>query len=190
MAKRRHSAKQIISKLREACSYRSQGEVLQTEERGCRVQRTSWGERQMPAIRNTVIICLCAIALARAGTWLEAVGAELSPPRQLQLDDRLPAARDSAGQLIADTDGDGVEDARDVCCQTPRGVPVDASGRPLGDIDLDCDVDHADFATLQRAYTGPLEPCDTEICDNGVDDDYDFYIDCDDFDCVDDPARQ
>ena len=90
--------------------------------------------------------------------------------------------------FAADDDGDGVDNTIDVCCQTPPNVPVDANGRPYGDIDLDCDVDQLDFAMFQLSYTGPLEPCDTELCENGVDDDGDSFIDCDDFDCEFDPA--
>ena len=55
-----------------------------------------------------------------------------------------------------DTDGDGVDDAIDVCNNTPLGIPVDAEGRPLGDIDGDCDTDLDDFALFQRSMTGAL----------------------------------
>ena len=41
--------------------------------------------------------------------------------------------------LATDSDGDGVDDAVDVCNNTPAGTAVDAEGRPLGDIDKDCD---------------------------------------------------
>ncbi len=54
-----------------------------------------------------------------------------------------------------DIDSDGIEDSIDVCCDTPEGAPVDAVGRPLGDIDGDCDVDLADFELLQQSFTGP-----------------------------------
>jgi len=57
-----------------------------------------------------------------------------------------------------DTDGDGVPDVADVCCATPQGIPVDAQGRPWGDIDQDCDVDLEDFKLLQASFTGPLSP--------------------------------
>jgi sulfatase modifying factor 1 len=57
-----------------------------------------------------------------------------------------------------DIDGDGVEDENDVCSNTPVGTAVDAEGRPLGDIDLDCDTDLDDFAQLAAGLTGPLEP--------------------------------
>jgi hypothetical protein len=58
-----------------------------------------------------------------------------------------------------DSDGDGVGDLFDVCCATPQGTPVDEHGRPLGDLDLDCDVDIFDFAVFQTAFTGELSPC-------------------------------
>ena len=90
--------------------------------------------------------------------------------------------------VAADVDGDGVEDSLDVCCQTPPNIPVDTSGRPLGDLDLDCDVDSADYKIFQLTFTGPLEPCDTEVCDNEVDDHNDGFVDCDDWGCRDDPA--
>ena len=41
--------------------------------------------------------------------------------------------------FAADSDGDYVDDAHDVCCQTPPNIPVDENGRPRGDLDLDCD---------------------------------------------------
>ena len=55
-----------------------------------------------------------------------------------------------------DSDGDGVDDAIDVCNNTPPGTAVDAEGRPLGDIDLDCDDDLEDYALFQQGFTGPL----------------------------------
>jgi len=55
-----------------------------------------------------------------------------------------------------DMDGDGVDDAIDVCNNTPPGIAVDAEGRPLGDIDLDCDNDLDDYALYVQGFTGPL----------------------------------
>ena len=55
-----------------------------------------------------------------------------------------------------DSDGDGVDDAVDVCNNTPPGTAVDAEGRPLGDIDLDCDTDLEDYSLFQQGFTGPL----------------------------------
>lgn len=64
--------------------------------------------------------------------------------------------------FAADSDLDGVDDAIDVCCATPTNVPVDEAGRPVGDLDLDCDVDLLDAALFWDSYTGPLPfqaPC-------------------------------
>ncbi|MGB2985088.1 MAG: hypothetical protein WBE26_04325, partial [Phycisphaerae bacterium] len=58
----------------------------------------------------------------------------------------------------SDVDGDGVDDAIDVCDNTPAGTLVDAEGRPVGDIDEDCDNDLADHALSQQGFTGPLAP--------------------------------
>ncbi len=66
-----------------------------------------------------------------------------------------------------DSDGDGVPDIFDVCCDTPQGVPVDAEGRPWGDIDHDCDVDLDDFKLMQASFTGPLLPPD--CCSSNAD---------------------
>jgi len=55
-----------------------------------------------------------------------------------------------------DLDGDGVDDASDVCKNTPPGTAVDAEGRPWGDVDHDCDTDLDDFALFQKGFTGPL----------------------------------
>jgi formylglycine-generating enzyme required for sulfatase activity len=57
-----------------------------------------------------------------------------------------------------DSDGDGVDDAIDVCNNTPPEIVVDAEGRPIGDVDLDCDVDLDDFAELAANLTGPIAP--------------------------------
>ncbi|MBU0616632.1 MAG: hypothetical protein KKI02_02840 [Planctomycetes bacterium] len=55
-----------------------------------------------------------------------------------------------------DCDGDGIFDDKDVCPCVPAPGGVDAEGRPLGDLDCDCDVDLADLATLLANYgTGP-----------------------------------
>lgn len=58
---------------------------------------------------------------------------------------------------IPDSDGDGVPDFVDVCCDTPVGLAVDRHGRPLGDEDGDCDVDLRDVARLIDNLTGPLQ---------------------------------
>lgn len=57
---------------------------------------------------------------------------------------------------LGDDDGDGVPNGQDVCLNTPPGTVVDAEGRPLGDIDLDCDTDLFDFASFEQGFTGPL----------------------------------
>ncbi len=57
---------------------------------------------------------------------------------------------------IIDTDDDGVADPDDLCNNTPVGIPVDTDGRPIGDLDLDCDTDLVDFALFQASITGPL----------------------------------
>jgi len=69
----------------------------------------------------------------------------------------------------ADSDGDGVDDSLDVCCETPAGAAVDEFGQPLADVDGDCDVDLQDFATFQLGLTGPREQgcCFDSECDDG-----------------------
>ncbi len=74
-----------------------------------------------------------------------------------------------------DTDGDGVDDLVDVCCNTPAGAAVDAQGRPIGDFDGDCDNDLADFSIYLTGFTGPLAGpvscpgCTQDSdCDDGV----------------------
>ena len=54
-----------------------------------------------------------------------------------------------------DIDDDGVLYETDVCDFTPAGVTVDSDGRPLGDIDKDCDTDLADYGLFQQGFTGP-----------------------------------
>ena len=54
-----------------------------------------------------------------------------------------------------DCDGDGIFDDKDVCPCVPAPGGVDAEGRPLGDLDSDCDVDMDDFAIMQQNFTGP-----------------------------------
>ena len=68
----------------------------------------------------------------------------------------------------ADNDGDGVDDAVDVCCETPPDIEVDEEGRPVGDLDRDCDVDLDDFSGFQNSVTGPLTAgcCSDDECDD------------------------
>ena len=54
-----------------------------------------------------------------------------------------------------DPDGDGVHFDDDVCPNTDPDVTTDAQGRPLGDLDGDCNVDLADFAIMQANFRGP-----------------------------------
>lgn len=60
---------------------------------------------------------------------------------------------------LNDLDGDGVSDCSDVCPATPSDVgAVDDEGRPLGDLDHDCDADLLDFRLFQASFTGPIYP--------------------------------
>ncbi|HVP12192.1 MAG TPA: multiheme c-type cytochrome [Phycisphaerae bacterium] len=54
-----------------------------------------------------------------------------------------------------DTDGDGVGDPCDSCPDVPAPAGVDAFGRPLGAIDLDCDVDIDDLVIFAGCMAGP-----------------------------------
>ncbi len=71
----------------------------------------------------------------------------------------LAATGPVGGAWAVDSDGDGVEDHLDACCNTPAGSSVDGHGRPIGDLDLDCDVDLFDFAMFLDNFGGPLPPC-------------------------------
>jgi hypothetical protein len=55
----------------------------------------------------------------------------------------------------ADADDDGVDDGKDVCPTSPAPGGVDGDGRPLGDVDTDCDVDLQDYAIIQANMSGP-----------------------------------
>jgi hypothetical protein len=70
----------------------------------------------------------------------------------------------TVGLHASDLDGDGILDGNDVCCNTPQGTAVDATGRPIGDLDQDCDVDLLDFALLAANLTGPLAPPSCPSC--------------------------
>ncbi|MCP4246323.1 MAG: hypothetical protein GY778_04670 [bacterium] len=57
-----------------------------------------------------------------------------------------------------DPDGDGVHTDDDLCPNTPAGIPVDETGRPLADLDDDCAVDLTDFVWFQLSMAGPEVP--------------------------------
>ncbi|MGB0716388.1 MAG: hypothetical protein ACPGXK_10945 [Phycisphaerae bacterium] len=109
--------------------------------------------------------------------------------------DEICAAQGSQGDgcgaqvlcdICADADGDGVLDQNDVCCNTPVGVVVDQVGRPVGDFDLDCDVDTRDYRFFNQNFTGQLldsAPCEEATCK--VDQDCDDGLFCNGVeDCV------
>lgn len=74
-------------------------------------------------------------------------------------DDRTDGSRVVAtSHSLADADADGVDDAVDLCTNTPPDTAVDAVGRPLGDIDQDCDTDLDDFALFGQGFTGQIAP--------------------------------
>ncbi len=54
-----------------------------------------------------------------------------------------------------DPDADGIMGCDDVCPYTPAPAGTDSEGRPLGDIDKDCDVDLMDHAIMQQNFSGP-----------------------------------
>jgi hypothetical protein len=56
--------------------------------------------------------------------------------------------------VSADCDADGIPDNRDSCACMPAPAGVDILGRPLGDTDLDCDVDLHDYGIMQNNFTG------------------------------------
>ena len=89
-----------------------------------------------------------------------------------------------AGRLLAaDLDSDGVADGVDVCCNTPVGVAVDVEGRPVGDLDEDCDVDLFDFAILASNLTGPLAPVPCPSCSDSQMNGDETDVDCGGGDC-------
>lgn len=54
-----------------------------------------------------------------------------------------------------DNDGDGLGSPCDSCADVPAPAGTNSSGRSLGCIDLDCDVDALDFALFSSAVAGP-----------------------------------
>ena len=58
----------------------------------------------------------------------------------------------------SDTDQDGVSDAIDTCPITPSPGGVDEWGRPIADLDHDCDVDLADFSVFTLNFGAKPTP--------------------------------
>ncbi len=56
--------------------------------------------------------------------------------------------------LNCDSDGDGVFDENDVCPNTQVGAPVDATGRPLRDCNLDCVFNAVDIQCIVDELLG------------------------------------
>ncbi len=54
----------------------------------------------------------------------------------------------------ADTDGDGIDDTFDVCPQSGEPDFVTPDGRPISDLDNDCDADLIDFSAFQQGFSG------------------------------------
>lgn len=64
-----------------------------------------------------------------------------------------------------DTDADGVGDACDSCPEVDAPGGVDQFGRPLGTIDMDCDLDADDFALFGACMAGPNVTTPPPGCD-------------------------
>ena len=64
---------------------------------------------------------------------------------------------DNCEPATDDNDGDGVPNSIDVCPCTPTNGTVDHAGRPVGDLDGDCDTDLKDYYLFQQGFTGPRE---------------------------------
>ncbi len=99
---------------------------------------------------TTLAIAAAAIPVLAEQTADPGTQREPAPLRVVE-----PAA---GSRLPGDIDGDSVPDELDVCNNTPAGTAVDAEGRPLGDLDQDCDTDLDDFSLFQQGMTGPLPP--------------------------------
>jgi hypothetical protein len=56
-----------------------------------------------------------------------------------------------------DPDSDDVWGCDDICPTSPAPAGVDSEGRPLGDLDMDCDVDLGDHAIMQENFSGPKD---------------------------------
>lgn len=64
-----------------------------------------------------------------------------------------------------DSDGDGLGDVCDSCPEVVAPGGVDAFGRALGTIDLDCDVDRFDVALFSGCFSGPAGTTPPAGCD-------------------------
>lgn len=105
---------------------------------------------------STIVSILVAMPMARGTAQV----AKLAPQvTSITASERMDGSKfvDIRNGLV-DADGDGVDDAVDVCHNTPPDIAVDALGRPLGDIDQDCDTDLDDFALFGQGFTGPIAP--------------------------------
>ncbi len=68
-----------------------------------------------------------------------------------------PETSDNNGNvyIIADQDQDLAPDLIDECPDTPLGITINEKGRPIGDLNNDCNVSLTDFAIFQANQTGP-----------------------------------
>ncbi len=87
----------------------------------------------------------------------------------------------------ADSDGDGTIDALDNCPAVPNVGQEDRDGDGVGDGCDNC-PDDANADQLDTDGDDQGDACEIivpdEICDNGLDDDGDTNVDCDDTDCL------
>ncbi len=81
-----------------------------------------------------------------------------------------------------DIDNDGVPNPLDMCDRTPLGIRVDTAGRPLGDIDGNCQTNVRDFRVFLNDYWSRYGPGGgVESGDEIADFDGDGEIDLQDF---------
>lgn len=85
-------------------------------------------------------------------------------------EDRFGDVCDSCPQMHHlnqnDTDADGIGDVCDVCPDVMGRAGVDRFGRPLGGIDVDCDVDLDDLALVAECLDGPGAIAPPPGCDS------------------------
>ena len=97
----------------------------------------------------------------RPGSRVPAVGSDSTTPIKITLTilgcvlrTRLVATGGSSAS--ANARGPEVQSPiSDRCDDTPVGIPVDAEGRPLADLNHDCTVDLRDFGIFQESIIGP-----------------------------------